>query len=117
MPIQRYHQRLKVKAGEQWNINRENFTGTRGWDEGTKNTGGSWFNVAHNTASGCGQNPDGRGVKNGKDWFGSGADCSLQRRASSKSVASKAASAKIAKIPLALSSHIARVYKPKDLAA
>jgi hypothetical protein len=35
----------------------------------------------------------------------------------SKSPARKAASAKIAKIPLALSSHIARVYRPKDLAA
>jgi hypothetical protein len=33
------------------------------------------------------------------------------------SSARKAASAKIAKIPFALSSHIARVYKPKDLAA
>lgn len=39
MPIQRYHERLKVKAGEQWNINRDNFTGTRGWDEGVKNPG------------------------------------------------------------------------------
>ena len=25
-----------------------------------KNTGGSWFNIAHNTTSGCGNNPDGR---------------------------------------------------------
>jgi hypothetical protein len=84
-----------------------------------KNDGGSWFNIAHNTTSGCGQNPDGRleGVKNGNDWFGSGDNCSLQRRASSKSSARKAASAKIAKIPLALSSHIARVYKPESLAA
>jgi hypothetical protein len=39
MPIQRYHERLKVKAGEQWNVNRANFTGTRGWDEGLKNPG------------------------------------------------------------------------------
>jgi hypothetical protein len=58
-----------------------------------------------------------QGVKNGNDWFGSGENCSLQRRASSKSSARKAASAKIAKIPLALSSHIARVYKPKAEAA
>jgi hypothetical protein len=28
--------------------------------EDIKNTGGSWFNVAHNTTSGKGQNPDGR---------------------------------------------------------
>lgn len=45
MPIQRYHQRWKVKAGEQWNVNRQNFTGTRGWDEHTKNNGGSWFAI------------------------------------------------------------------------
>jgi hypothetical protein len=35
----------------------------------------------------------------------------------SKSPARKAASAKIAKIPLALSSHIARVYRPESIAA
>jgi len=57
---------------------------------GHKNGGGSWFNVAHNTTSGKGQNPV----------------------TSSKSPARKAASALIAKIPLALSSHIARVYRP-----
>jgi hypothetical protein len=55
--------------------------------------------------------------KNGNDWFGSGEDCSLQRRASSNSKARKAASAQIAKIPLALSSHIARIYMPQRLAA
>jgi hypothetical protein len=38
-------------------------------------------------------------------------------RTSSGSKARKAASAMIAKIPLALSSHIARVYKPKAEAA
>ena len=80
------------------------------------------------------------GVKNGGDWFGSGADCSLQRHFSgtkqpgiggprangkgdawfqdgaakhgSKSNARKAASAMIAKIPLTLSQHIAKVYHP-----
>ncbi len=30
--------------------------------EHTKNNGGSWFNIAHNTTSGKGQNPDGRKV-------------------------------------------------------
>jgi hypothetical protein len=102
----------------------------------TKNSGGSWFNIAHNTTSGHGQNPDGRKTaghinkrdghghtrhltnpdehrKNGGDWFGSGTDCSLQRKASSKSNARKAASALIAKIPLALSQHIARAWKPQ----
>jgi hypothetical protein len=33
------------------------------------------------------------------------------------SSARKAASAMIAKIPFALSSHIARIYRPKDMAA
>lgn len=115
---------------------------------GRKNTGGSWFNIAHNTTSGKGQNPDGRkhkgdwfrdpncptrqggqtgrkydvpghdGLKqpglsgpreNGKGdaWFQDGA-----ARHGSKSSARKMASAMIAKIPLVLSRHIARVYKP-----
>lgn len=50
------------------------------------------------------------GVKNGNDWFGSGDDCSEQRRHGSKSIGRKAASAMIAKIPLPLSQHIARAY-------
>jgi hypothetical protein len=52
------------------------------------------------------------GTKVGGGWFGKGNDCSLMRRASSKSDSRKAASALIAKIPLALSRHIASVYKP-----
>src|SRR6266704_6828602 len=51
-----------------------------------KSDGGSWFAVAHNTTSGKGQNPDGR---------------------NSHGASRKAASAMIAKIPLALSRHIA----------
>ena len=103
----------------------------------SKNRGsGSWFNIAHNTVSGCGNNPDGRkvpgfrfdgsgrsfqsasveGVKNGKDWFSSGDNCSLQRRAGSRSSARKAASATIAKIPLPLSRYIAQVFRPKEAA-
>ena len=87
-------------------------------ERATKNGGGSWFNVAHNTTSGHGQNPVHDGVKqagisgpraNGKGdrWFQDGAAAS-----GSKSSARKAASARIAKIPFALASHIARVYKP-----
>lgn len=85
-----------------------------------KNDGGSWFNVAHNTTSGLGQNPDGRlnGVKqpgisgsrdNGKGdrWFQDGAAAH-----GSKSNARKAAAARIAKIPLPLARHIARCYFP-----
>lgn len=52
--------------------------------------------------------------KNGGDWFGSGPDCSLQRRQSSKGSARKAASAHIAKIPFALAYHIAQAWMPQD---
>lgn len=47
------------------------------------------------------------GIKNGNDWFGSGENCSLQRRHGSKSNGRKMAAATIAKIPLPLSRHIA----------
>ena len=56
------------------------------------------------------------GVKQGGDWFNA-SQPSISRMCSSKSKARKEASAKIAKIPLALSSHIARVYKPQRAAA
>lgn len=47
------------------------------------------------------------GRKSGGDWFSSGDDCSEPRRHGSKSSQRKAASAKIAKIPLTLSRHVA----------
>lgn len=80
-----------------------------------KNTGGSWFNVAHNTTGGKGNNPYGR--KASKDSAGGyggsfGWDNTPMRRSSSKSSKRKFASAMIAKIPLALSRHIARTYRP-----
>lgn len=53
-----------------------------------------------------------KGAGAGAEWFDQNL-CKL----SSKSPARKAASAKIAKIPLALSSHIARVYRPQTEAA
>ena len=57
------------------------------------------------------------GRKVGKDWLGGygggfGWDCSPMRRNSSKSPKRKFASAMIAKIPLPLSRHIARTFKP-----
>lgn len=145
MPIQKYHSRLKVKAGEQWNINRENFTGTRGWDEGVKNGeagGGSWFAIGSPGQAVTGGNPDGR--KNpGFRFDGSGKSFQTEsvnrhvaeglkhrdadgyerdhpqafgwkspRTSSSAVSARKAASARIAKIPLPLSQHIARAWKP-----
>ncbi len=113
----------------------QDFTRIAG-NQAIKNNGGSWFAIAHNTTSGKGQNPDGRKtvghlnkrdghthtrhltnqaehVKNGNDWFGSGEDCSLQRRHGSKSSGRKFASAMIAKIPLPLSRYIAATFKPK----
>lgn len=98
--------------------------------------GGSWFAIDSPGQTALRGNPDGRknpgfrfdgsgrsfqsesvarhveGTKGGGDWFGSGADWSLQRRAASGSPARKAASARIAKIPFALSSWIARTYLP-----
>ena len=81
----------------------------------TKNDGGSWFAIAHNTTSGHGQNPDGR--KGGGDWFGAGENYSLPRQQSSKGSARKAASAHIAKIPLGLARHIARAWHPDEAVA
>lgn len=97
------------------------WSGSHGITDGTKNNGGSWFNIAHNTESGTGQNPDGR-KGNGKGWFsdlredGSRPDWKesgcVTRLFNSKSPARKAASAAIAKIPPPLARHIAQVYKP-----
>lgn len=72
-------------------------------------------NGARFTSRDCGV--DAAGIKNGKDWFSSGDNCSEQRKHSSKSINRKAASAKIAKIPLPLSQYIARTYKPRAGAA
>jgi hypothetical protein len=159
MPPQRYHQRLKVKAGEQWNVNRPNFTGTRGWDdEGLKNPGfrfdgsGKSFqsesvnrHVAQYAASTPSEGFKTEGLnwsdrsKRGQDFTrvgglqaeghkhrdADGYDRSHPeafgwkgpRTSSGAKAARKAASAKIAKIPFALSSHIARVYRPRADAA
>lgn len=161
MPIQRYHARQKVKEGEQWNVNRANFTGTLGWDEGLKNPGFR-FGGSDGSPSASFQtesvNRHVDGVKNpgrslapgsakfndrianyppeaardmkpparvadrepddGRKSVGSGAKWFDQNIASlpSHSKRRKAASAKIAKIPLVLSTHIARVYRPKGVA-
>lgn len=98
--------------------------------------GGSWFNIGSPGQLVTGANPDGRknpgfrfdgsgksfqsesvnrhvaeGRKVGGDWFSDPA--SPSRTSGSKSPARKAASAKIAKIPLPLSSYIARHYYPR----
>ena len=117
----------------------QDFTRIAG-NQAIKNNGGSWFNIANNTTSGKWRNPDGRklreesGIKSphgGKDgWFGNYADMrdgikqsgsgrewfagdgKISRMTSSGSPARKMASAMIAKIPLPLSQHIARTFKP-----
>lgn len=63
---------------------------------GTKNTGGSWFNIGSPGQKEVNRNPVHDRVKRG----------------GSKSNARKAASAAIAKIPEALARHIAQVYRP-----
>ena len=109
-------------------------------DSAIKNTGGSWFGVAHNTTSGKGRNPHGRndprdgtkgiphrptghrtnpvenGTKCGGDWF-NGESPSDMRHYGSKSRKRKMVSAMIAKIPLPLSRHIARAWYPVKMAA
>jgi hypothetical protein len=107
-------------------------------DRNIKNSGSSWFNVAHNTTSGKGQNPDGRkvpdrivhirdgaphtrhltnpnehGIKCSGDWFND-SQPSISRMTSSKSPARKMASTMIAKIPLLLSRYIAKTFKPPE---
>lgn len=69
---------------------------------------GDWTNPSENGSD---------GVKQGGDWFNAGAldkdgAQAIARRSGSKSTARKAASAMIAKIPEALSRHIARAYLP-----
>jgi hypothetical protein len=94
-------------------------------NRGSKNTGGSWFNIGSPGQKETGRNPvhalTREGVKNrdadGYERNHPEAFGWKTPRTSSGSKARKAASATIAKIPLALSSHIARVYKPQRIAA
>jgi hypothetical protein len=79
-----------------------------------KNTGGSWFNIAHNTTSGKGQNPDGR-KHDASGWRENGTLASCNRMVpgpNNNATGRKFASAMIAKIPLPLSRHIAASYFP-----
>lgn len=107
--------------GQNWRHFKEQGKVSAHWRmQAQKNDGGSWFNVAHKTASGCGKNPVQRiedsGLKQVTNrkagWFGEyipGEQGS--RNYSSNSVARARASAEIAKIPFPLAQHIARVFK------
>ena len=78
---------------------------------GIKNTGGSWFGINPDGTAGALNNPrDCDGTKQGGDWLST--EGSISRTTGSKSSARKAASARIAKIPLQLSRHIAAYWKP-----
>lgn len=113
--------------------------------EGMKNTGGSWFNIGSPGQKEVGRNPVHReisaawrakhydqtdkmhtsrdcgiereGLKQGGDWFNKASGKSISRRCSSRSVARKAASAHIAKIPFVLASWVARAHKPMEAIA
>lgn len=91
--------------------------------DGTAHPSGSWFAVADSkdrgrrtdrgkgarfTSTDCGIES---GLKIGGDWFSD--PKSTCRQHSSRSSSRKAASAQIAKIPFALSSHVARCLRPK----
>ncbi len=80
--------------------------------EHTKNSGGSWFNIANNTTSGKGQNPDGRKLRDQDGYKRNHPEAFGWRttRTSSKSPARKMASAMIAKIPEPLARHIGATY-------
>ena len=115
-----------VKAGDAgW---RERGPGRQLQDRAIKNTGGSRFNIAHNTTSGKGNNPDGRkqpginlsemgfNVANAREFAHMVEGAQYQRTEDDKrqhiGVTRKFASAMIAKIPLPLSRHIAATFHP-----
>ena len=87
-------------------------------ERATKNTGGSWFNIAHNTTSGHGRNPvmelTREGIKGSEGYERNHPNALGWKKpnTSSRSKARKAASAHIAKIPLVLARHVARAWYP-----
>lgn len=80
-------------------------------------SGGSFqtASVNRHVADICGPRHEAAGIKQGGSWFHD--NKSASRMHSSKSPERKRATALIAKIPFALSSHIARVYRPVSVAA
>jgi hypothetical protein len=118
--IFRGNARLKTAAGEQWNVNRANFTGTKPWagsdrdDTGTKVPSEEGRRTdpgkgARFTSRDCGVEG---GVKQGGDWFNA-SQPSISRLYGSKSPQRKMASAMIAKIPLPLSRYIGATFRPQ----
>jgi hypothetical protein len=128
--------RVAKRPGHDWNRFKETGEVSPHWrlngeDSAIKNTGGSWFKVAHNTTSGKGRNPDGRkvpgfrfdgsgrsfqtaAVADGRKGAGAGAEWFDQNlcKLPSASPRRKMASAMIAKIPQPLARHIAATFRP-----
>lgn len=88
----------------------QDFTRVAG-NQAIKNSGGSWFKVAHNTTSGKGRNPDGR------NEFQHANLADGVKRGHSKGMRRRFAQAMIAKIPLELSRHIGRAFYPRSCSA
>lgn len=117
--------RVAKVPGQDWNKFKETGEVSPHWRmEAIKNGGGSWFNIGSPGQKVTNKNPvhalTAEGIKN-KDVAGYKRDHPAafgwkKPRTSSHSKARKAASALIAKIPLALSQHIARVWKPGGFA-
>ena len=92
-----------------------------------KNTGDSWFNIAHNTTSGGRKQPGinlsdiGFNVASAHEFGHMVEGAKIERSAEDKrqhiGIKRKFASAMIAKIPEALSRHVAATYRPKARAA
>jgi hypothetical protein len=112
MPMTKRGER-KTPIGS-WDPTRANYLNAHFWDSAIKNNGGSWFNVAHNTTSDKGNNPDGRKHKDQDGYERTHPDAFGWKapRTTSKSPLRKAASAMIAKIPFALATWIAKCYYP-----
>ena len=112
MPMVRRRSFTKC-PNESWSPSRPSYTKDHAW----KNTGGSWFNIGSPGQKETNRNPVntfanaavGRKQRgSGPAWFRGELG-----QMSGKSPARKAASAMIAKIPLPLSSYIARTFKPR----
>ena len=82
--------------------------------EGTKNSGGSWFNIGSPGQKETCRNPVHDETKMGGDWFDQTCPSYAPRR--KKGQNRKAASAMIARIPLPLARYIAQVYFPRESA-
>lgn len=119
---------LKKAGGGSWDLTRPSWQPDHSWDSGRKfnpdgtahppgswehegvkqrGSGDAWWDKALDE-----RRKEATAIKNGNDWFGSGENCSLQRRQGSGTTSRKAASALIAKIPEALSRHIAASFRP-----